>query len=100
MTRCSHAPPRRWQSLTLRCVTRCVTLAVLCSAPTLARAQTGIVVGVVTEQATGQPLEASQVSIAGTNLGAATDHRGHFIIRGVAVGDVTVRAQRLGFRPA
>ena len=95
MTRCSHAPPRRWQSLTLRCV----ALAVMCSAPTLARAQTGIVVGVVTEQATGQPLEASQVSILGTKLGAASDHRGHFVIRGIAPGEITVRAQRLGFKP-
>ncbi|HEX8945660.1 MAG TPA: TonB-dependent receptor [Gemmatimonadaceae bacterium] len=57
-------------------------------------------VGTVVDQSTAQPVEGSQVLIQGTNLAGTTDRRGHFIIRGVTAGSVTVRAQRLGFRPA
>ena len=101
MTRRSHAPPRRLHSLGLRCV----LLGLACTATTLGAqavggAQTGAVVGVVLEQATGQPLDASAVTIVGTKLGGNTDRRGHFVIRGVTAGTVVVRAQRLGFRPA
>ena len=70
----------------------------MCSA-TVLHAQTGQVVGVVIDKTTEQPLEASQVLIPGTRLAVATDRSGHFIIRGVAAGSVTIRAQRLGFRP-
>ena len=98
MTRCSHAAPRPRHSLT----SSFTFLAMLWCAPMLwAQApQTGIVVGVVLEQATGQPLEASSIVIVGTKLGGASDRRGHFIVRGVPAGEVTVRVQRLGFRPA
>jgi TonB-dependent SusC/RagA subfamily outer membrane receptor len=72
----------------------------LAATPVLLHAQqTGIVVGVVTDGATGQPLSGTTISIAGTQLGAQTDGRGRFIIRGVQSGAATVRAQRLGYRP-
>jgi len=58
------------------------------------------VVGVVIDKASGQPLEAGQVIISETRVAATTDRKGHFVIRGVAAGSATVRAQRLGFRPA
>ncbi|HTE47772.1 MAG TPA: TonB-dependent receptor [Gemmatimonadaceae bacterium] len=61
--------------------------------------QTGIVVGIVTDGATGQPLSGTTVSILGTQLGGQTDGRGHFVIRGVQSGPATVRSQRLGYRP-
>ena len=95
MTRRSRAHPRRLHRLAFRCV----TLALVCSATTLA-AQTGQVVGVVMDKTTSQPLDATQVLIPGTRAAVATDRNGHFVIRGVAAGSVTVRAQRLGFRPA
>jgi hypothetical protein len=76
-----------------------MTLALVCSA-TLLQAQTGQVVGVVVDQSTAQPLDVSQVVIQGTRLNAITDRLGRFVIRGVPAGSVTVRAQRLGFRPA
>ncbi|MBC7671755.1 MAG: carboxypeptidase-like regulatory domain-containing protein, partial [Polaromonas sp.] len=60
--------------------------------------QTGIVVGTVTDAASGQPLGSTFIVIAGTQLGSQTDGRGHFIIRGVRSGPATVRAQRLGYR--
>jgi TonB-dependent SusC/RagA subfamily outer membrane receptor len=76
-----------------------VTLALACSA-TILHAQTGQVVGVVIDKTTAQPLDATQVLIPGTRLAAVTDRNGHFVIRGVAAGSATVRAQRLGLRPA
>ena len=67
--------------------------------PAASRAQqTGIVVGTVTDGASGQPLGSTFIVIAGTQLGSQTDGRGHFIIRGVRSGPATVRAQRLGYR--
>src|SRR6185503_12021000 len=72
----------------------------LAATPVLLHAQqTGIVVGVVTDAATGQALSSAAISIGGTQLGALTDGRGRFIIRGVQSGPVTIRAQRLGYRP-
>ncbi|HEY2852499.1 MAG TPA: carboxypeptidase-like regulatory domain-containing protein, partial [Gemmatimonadaceae bacterium] len=72
----------------------------LAATPVLLQAQqTGSVVGVVTDGATGQPLSGAAISIGGTMLGALTDGRGRFIIRGVQSGPATVRAQRLGYHP-
>src|ERR1043166_8612067 len=76
-----------------------VTLAAVPPASAGAQ-QSGLVVGTVTDRATSQPLDAGTVTIVGTKLGAATDGRGHFIIRGVAAGAATVRVQRIGYRPA
>lgn len=95
MTRCFRAPPRRLHRLALRSA----ALVLVCTA-SIAQAQTGQVVGFVVDQTSGQPIEAGQVLIQGTNLAGSTDRRGHFVIRGVNAGSVTVRAQRLGFRPA
>ena len=79
---------------------RWAVVLALAATPVLLHAQqTGIVVGVVTDGATGQPLSSAAISIAGTQLGALTDGRGRFIIRGVQSGPATVRAQRLGYRP-
>jgi TonB-dependent SusC/RagA subfamily outer membrane receptor len=63
-------------------------------------AQTGVVVGNVTDRATGLPIAGVAVEIRGTQLGNATDGRGHFVVRGVRPGPVDVTARRLGFRPA
>ncbi|MGH7690000.1 MAG: carboxypeptidase-like regulatory domain-containing protein, partial [Gemmatimonadaceae bacterium] len=60
----------------------------------------GVVVGTVTDRGTGQPLEGASVLIPGTQLGSTTDGRGHYYIRGASAGQVTVRVQRIGFRPA
>ena len=75
-----------------------IGLALVAAPPLLHAQQTGIVVGIVTDGATGQPLSGTTVAITGTPLGGQTDGRGHFIIRGVRSGPATVRAQRLGYR--
>ncbi|MDB4886790.1 MAG: hypothetical protein JWN79_2228 [Gemmatimonadetes bacterium] len=82
-------------------VGRATLLAALLVAPLSVHAQqTGIVVGTVTDAGSGQPLGNTAIGIVGTRMGANTDDRGHFILRGVRSGPATVRAQRLGFRPA
>ena len=75
-----------------------VGLALVAVPIALQAQQTGIVVGVVTDGATGQPLGGTTVAINGTQIGTQTDGRGHFIMRGVQSGPATVRAQRLGYR--
>jgi TonB-dependent SusC/RagA subfamily outer membrane receptor len=92
-TRVPQSPPTRRAALA-----RWALGLALLAAPAALRAQTGIVVGTVTDGASGQPLSTTVISINGTQLGAQTDGRGHFIIRGVPIGPRVVRAQRLGYR--
>lgn len=75
-----------------------MALALVVAPVALHAQQTGIVVGTVTDAATGQPLSGTTIAITGTPLGTQSDGRGHFIVRGVRSGAATVRAQRLGYR--
>ena len=64
-----------------------------------AGAQTGTIVGTVTDRATGQPLEAARAQLVGSTAGAASDAHGRFLMRNVAPGAYSVRIARIGFRP-
>src|SRR5262245_2029381 len=76
-----------------------VTGALLIICPhALTLAQTGIVVGTVTDKASAVPIEAARVQV-GPTLAVATDSRGHFVLRGAPVGSQIVRVTRIGFRP-
>lgn len=55
--------------------------------------------GTVTGE-TGQPLPGVQVTIVDTRLGGVTGDNGRYFITGVAPGTYTLRAQRIGYRPA
>jgi len=66
------------------------------SAPILA----GSIRGRVVDKESGQPVAAVQVTIVGTSLGALTNNDGVFTINGVAAGQVTVRASRIGYQPS
>jgi TonB-linked SusC/RagA family outer membrane protein len=66
---------------------------------TTAVAQQGVVEGAVTDQATGQPLEAARVLLTGLNRIETTNREGHYRFRGVDAGTYQVRALRLGFKP-
>jgi TonB-dependent SusC/RagA subfamily outer membrane receptor len=74
-------------------------LALVAAPPTIQAQQAGIVVGTVTDRASGQPLAGTVIAIAGTKLGNASDGRGRYVIRGVPAGAATLNVQRLGFRP-
>ncbi len=63
-----------------------------------AQAQSGLVEGTVRDRVSQQPIEGALVSIVGTKLGATTDGRGHYVVRG-ASGAVSVHVQRIGYRP-
>jgi TonB-linked SusC/RagA family outer membrane protein len=65
--------------------------------PSWAQAQSGTISGRVIDQANQQPLQDAQVSIVGTQRGAATNQQGQFTISGIAPGSYTVRARRIGY---
>ena len=65
----------------------------------LALAQSGTIVGSVTDRGTGQPLEAARAQIVGSTAGAASDARGRFVLRSIAPGTYSIRVARIGFRP-
>jgi TonB-dependent starch-binding outer membrane protein SusC len=59
----------------------------------------GTITGVVTDQATQQPVAGAQVVVMGTQRGAMTDQQGRFSIPGVPAGSYEIRARRLGYAP-
>ena len=90
-------PPGRITSFTRRLA----TAAALFLTATTAAAQTGTVAGTVTEASTGRGLNQVRLQIVGSQAAPAiTDERGRFILRDVAGGPQTLRALRIGYRPA
>ena len=70
-------------------------------APAMAAAQgTASISGTVTDSASGRPIPSVQVVVVGTTRGALSDDEGRFAVRGLGAGTWTVRAQRIGYRPA
>ncbi|MDH5759946.1 MAG: SusC/RagA family TonB-linked outer membrane protein [Gemmatimonadota bacterium] len=63
-----------------------------------ASAQTGQLVGSVRDAASQRPLEAVQVYIEGTGIGALTNAAGRFLLLNVPAGEVTLRAEIVGYR--
>lgn len=57
----------------------------------------GKVAGVVTDANTGETLPGVNVIVDGTSLGSSTDVDGFYVILGVPVGNVDVRASYLGY---
>jgi len=73
-------------------------LFLLFAVPALTFAQTGKVVGKVTDLETGEPLIGANVLIESTSLGAATDENGDFIILNVPPGSYSIKARYIGYR--
>ena len=90
-----RAGMRRWTLRSGRWVS-----ALLLATASLAEAQQSSVGGVVTDEATGQPLEAARVLLTGLNRIEATNQEGRYVFRNVAPGSYGVRVLRLGYRPA
>jgi TonB-linked SusC/RagA family outer membrane protein len=86
---------RRWK---LR-AGACACALVLAGAP-VAMAQQSSIGGVVTDEATGQPLEAARVVLTGIDRIVGTNQEGRYLFRNVAPGSYAVRVLRLGYRPA
>jgi TonB-linked SusC/RagA family outer membrane protein len=62
-------------------------------------AQQGGIEGTVTDQATGQALEAARVLLTGTNRIETTNRDGKYHFREITEGSYQVRVLRLGFKP-
>lgn len=62
-------------------------------------AQTGTIVGTVTDSTTGEPLPGVNVVVEGLNLGSATGADGQYRIADVPVGEHTVIATFIGYTP-
>ncbi len=57
----------------------------------------GKVVGTVVDKSSGEPLPGVNVSIEGTQMGAATDVDGYYVILNVPVGTFDLRANFIGY---
>ncbi|MBZ0179730.1 MAG: TonB-dependent receptor [Melioribacteraceae bacterium] len=75
-----------------------LVLFLLIALPLATMAQTGKVVGKVTDLETGEPLIGANVIIDNTSLGAATDENGDYIILNVPPGNYTIRGRYIGYR--
>ena len=58
------------------------------------------VAGTVTDSTTQQGVPGAQITIVGTTFGTLTDDAGQYSLRGVPVGNLTLRVQRLGYARA
>lgn len=74
-----------------------ILLIVFCT-PILIFSQTGKVVGKVTDLESGEELIGANVFIEGTNLGAATDVSGDYLILNVPPGNYTIISRYIGYR--
>jgi len=68
--------------------------------PSELEAQTGTIVGRVTDTRSGVPVTTAQVTVTGTSLGAVVDAEGRFRIANVPPGTYEVRARSIGYQPA
>lgn len=73
--------------------------AVLALAPAVA-AQTGTVIGTVTDAASARPLESAQVYVEGASVGTLTNSSGRFVLVGAPAGEQTVIVDLVGYRSA
>ena len=86
--------PRSWGGGLIAAV-----FAVLALAPSVA-AQTGTVIGTVTDAASARPLESAQVYVEGASVGTLTNSSGRFVLVGAPAGDQTVTVDLVGYRSA
>jgi Ca-activated chloride channel family protein len=77
----------------------CLSLATTAAAPIRQAPSTGRVAGHVRD-GQGAPVRHAQVIVVGTVLSTLTDTAGAYLLPAVRPGPVTVRATRVGYRPA
>lgn len=64
---------------------------------TINYAQSGSVVGKITDKNNGEGLAWANVIVIGTNLGTSTDLEGNFIIRNIPVGNHSLKVSYIGY---
>ncbi len=88
------------QHVWMRWIVRAAALLLLAVVPSVAHAQRGKLTGVITDAASGAPIDGAQIVIEGTGLGALTQENGRFFILNVPVGVYAVTARRIGYGTA
>ncbi len=61
--------------------------------------EVGKIAGVVVDRTTRQPLPGVNVSILGTEMGAATDIIGRYLIENIPIGEYSIQANMMGYKP-
>ncbi|MEW6684895.1 MAG: TonB-dependent receptor [Candidatus Edwardsbacteria bacterium] len=72
---------------------------VWCWASFVSAGTTGKIVGRVTDAQTGEALPGANVVIVGTQMGAATNLDGYYVIINIPVGTYSVKASMMGYDP-
>ena len=93
-TTLTRADTRRWLQST-----RAVALGILVLGASHAYAQTGTIVGRITDARSTIGVAGATLEVEGTRLGAVADADGRYRIGGVPVGSRVVIARRIGFTP-
>ena len=62
-------------------------------------AEVGKIAGGVVDRTTKQPLPGVNVTILGTNMGAATDINGKYLIENVPIRDYSLQANMMDYKP-
>ena len=63
-------------------------------------AQTGTIVGTITDAGSARPLESAQVYIEGAGIGTLTNSSGRFLLVNVPAGEHTIISELVGYRSA
>jgi hypothetical protein len=77
---------------------RLFLLTLVLSLPLVVKAQTGTIAGMVNDASSGAALAGANVVVEGTNLGAAADDGGSYLIENVPAGSHTVTASVIGYK--
>lgn len=78
----------------------CAALVIATQHGAFAQSTTGIIVGVVTDNASGTPLPGATITVVGTNLGAISNRNGEFRIANVPAGERSLQVEYLGYKTA
>ena len=65
--------------------------------PALVRAQSGSIVGTVSDSATHAPVPAAQIQLVGTTRGTLSGEDGRFTVSAVTAGPIQIRVTRIGY---
>ena len=74
-----------------------LSAALLIAFPLVAQRGSASVEGVVSAQDDGSTLPAATVEVVGASLGVLTDESGHYTLRGISSGTISLRYTRLGY---
>jgi TonB-dependent starch-binding outer membrane protein SusC len=76
----------------------CLLVSLLPAGALSAQAETGRIIGTVTDATTASPVASASISVQGTNRGALSGSTGSFVITQVPAGTHTLRATVIGYR--